>query len=68
MATSQVMHYCRGCKAMKMHVQPATSHVLHLLLSLFTFGIWIVIWILAAVSNASQKTCSVCGKVAGLFG
>lgn len=68
MATNQVMHYCRNCKGMAMHLQPATSHVLHLLLSLITFGFWIIIWVLAALANASQKACSQCGKTAGLFG
>jgi hypothetical protein len=68
MATNQVMHYCGSCKGMKMHFQPSTSHVLHLLLSIFTFGIWIIAWALIAAKNASQKTCSVCGRVAGLFG
>lgn len=68
MATNQVMHYCKCCKGMRMHLQPSTSHVLHLLMSLLTLGIWIIVWALSAMANASQKTCSVCGKVAGLFG
>jgi len=28
-----------------------TSHVLHLILSCFTFGIWIFFWIIVAISN-----------------
>ena len=28
-----------------------TNHILHLILSIITVGIWIPIWILAAVSN-----------------
>ncbi len=68
MASNQLMHYCRRCKKMTMHVQPSTSHVLHLLLSIFTFGIWLIVWVLAAVANSSQKACTACGKTAGLFG
>ena len=30
-----------------------TNHVLHLLLSIITVGIWIIIWILVAASNGS---------------
>ncbi|GAB6069936.1 hypothetical protein JCM30760_10330 [Thiomicrorhabdus hydrogeniphila] len=30
-----------------------TSHLLHLVLSLFTFGIWIVMWVLISISNSS---------------
>ena len=68
MGTNQVMHVCRLCRRPTQHLQPSTSHVLHLLLSIFTLGIWVIVWILAAVANSSQKTCSVCGRVAGLFG
>lgn len=32
-----------------------TSHVLHLLLSIVTAGIWVLIWILVAVSNNSEN-------------
>ena len=30
-----------------------TSHLLHLILSAVTFGIWVIIWILVAASNGS---------------
>jgi hypothetical protein len=29
-----------------------TSHLLYLVLSLFTVGLWVVIWVLVAVSNS----------------
>jgi Mg2+/citrate symporter len=32
-----------------------TSHVLHLLLSLFMLGFWIIPWIMIAQSNASNR-------------
>lgn len=32
-----------------------TSHVLHLLLSIITCGIWIPIWVLVAVSQANER-------------
>lgn len=32
-----------------------TSHVLHLLLSVITAGIWVIIWILVAASNGSEN-------------
>lgn len=32
-----------------------TSHVLHLLLSLLTAGVWVIVWILVAVSNSSEN-------------
>ena len=35
--------------------QHRTSNVLHLLLSIITFGIWIPIWLLCALSNAMAR-------------
>lgn len=32
-----------------------TNHILHLLLSVFTAGIWIPFWILTAVSNGIER-------------
>ena len=32
-----------------------TSHVLHLLLSVFTAGLWIIIWLIVAASNGSEN-------------
>ena len=68
MATNHVMHYCKRCGYTRQHLQPATSHVLHLILSILTCGLWLGIWIAAGLAHASQKTCATCGKVAGLFG
>lgn len=32
-----------------------TSHVLHLILSILTAGLWVFIWILCAVSNSIEN-------------
>lgn len=37
------------------HTKPTTSHVLHLLLSLLTLGLWILIWIIVGISNSQEK-------------
>lgn len=43
-------------KAMQlMSKKKKTNHVLHLLLSLITAGMWIPIWILVAVSNSLEN-------------
>lgn len=68
MATNQVMNHCKNCRKQTMHLQPSTAHVLHLLLSIVTFGVWILVWFLVAVSNGSQLICSQCGRARGLFG
>jgi len=68
MGTNQIMAHCRKCNAQTIHLQQGTSHVLHLLLSLITFGIWVPVWALVAISNSGQKHCTQCGKLKGLFG
>jgi hypothetical protein len=32
------------------------SHVLHLLLSLITFGIWLPVWLLVAISHSNERS------------
>ena len=32
-----------------------TSHVLHLLLSVLTGGLWLIIWLLCGIANASHN-------------
>lgn len=33
-----------------------TNHILHLILSIITGGIWIIIWIIVTISNSSENT------------
>lgn len=68
MATRMTMKPCKACHKPTLHVQPGTSHVLHLLLSVVTVGAWVVIWLLMAANNASQVQCTQCGRTKGVFG
>jgi hypothetical protein len=66
MATSsmQIMNLCETCKHSTVHLVQKTScnHVLHLLLSVFTGGGWLIIWVLCAMSQGeSRPVCTVCG-------
>jgi rRNA maturation protein Nop10 len=63
-----VMQYCKVCGRNTKHTRPSTSHLLHLVLSIITWGAWIVIWALCAASNSSQAECTECGATKGLFG
>lgn len=66
--TNLVMARCKQCRRMTKHLQPSTSHVFHLLMSIITVGFWVVIWVLVALSNGSQKQCEECGQQKGIFG
>jgi len=57
----QKLIYCKECKAKTPHLISATNHILHLLLTVFTAGIWAIIWIIVALVNAERATyCTVC--------
>ena len=58
-----VSKYCYSCQAQRIYDKPKISHVLHLLLTLLTAGLWVIVWILIAVSAASSRaTCTQCGQ------
>lgn len=37
--------------AVMLSKKPKTSHLLHLLLSIITMGLWVIVWILMAINN-----------------
>lgn len=54
--------YCYNCQSMVKAEWSGCNHILHLLLSMVTFGFWIIIWCLVASSNGYK--CSQCGSSA----
>jgi hypothetical protein len=50
-----------------MHIRNRPSHVLHLLLTVFTFGLWIIPWSWVTLT-AGRPQCTVCGRRRGMFG
>ena len=41
--------YCHDCKRYVLAQRKGTNHVLHLLLSVITVGLWVIIWILLCI-------------------
>lgn len=66
--TEKYTAHCKNCQSETIHERPSTSHVLHLLLSVITVGLWIPVWILVALSNSNQGLCLTCGRKVGAFG
>ena len=58
---------CTRCGVQTIHVQQEPNHVLHLLLSVFTIGIWLPVWALVGFLPERPR-CAVCGRKAELFG
>jgi hypothetical protein len=42
-------------RLLAMRQQYQTSHILHLLLSIISFGLWIPVWLLVALSNGIER-------------
>lgn len=68
MSTRHTMKSCKACGKPTLHVQPGTSHVLHLLLAVFSFGLWLPVWILVTLNNPTKAQCTICGRDKGVFG
>lgn len=66
MAQKNFMRNCKSCGQATMHVQQKPNHVLHLLLTIFTVGIWLPIWFLVGLVQEKPQ-CTICGGKPGLF-
>ena len=63
--------FCKTCNKQVLARRKGVNHILHLILSLFTFGIWVIIWILVVVKNivvVGEWRCSTCGKICWTIG
>ena len=59
MATEIQHHNCPLCGPQP-HNVPAVNHVLHFLITIFTFGAWAFVWFFLYASRG-QATCGSCG-------
>ncbi|QEO58316.1 hypothetical protein [Francisella marina] len=53
--------YCKNCKDYVKAEAPQTRIVFHLLMTLLTGGLWLIVWLLAG--GSSKYRCSHCGTV-----
>ncbi|HKC62192.1 MAG TPA: hypothetical protein VKB86_01080 [Pyrinomonadaceae bacterium] len=57
--------FCSACNRQVLARKRTPSHVLHLLLTIFTFGLWWVIWLILGVKKAADGwLCTQCGRPA----
>jgi hypothetical protein len=64
MSTIQAMRPCTICKKPTLHLVDKPNHILHLLLSVITMGLWLIVWLFAGLhARDSDGTCTVCGGV-----
>jgi hypothetical protein len=55
------MAECDDCGKHTMHLQQSPTHVLHLILSVITLGLWIPVWVLISMDSGPRQ-CTVCGS------
>ena len=67
MGTYQTGGYCYVCGDNRLFVKQKINHVLHLILSILTVGLWaLFVWLPLALINSSRAPrCTVCGNKAG---
>jgi hypothetical protein len=54
--------YCIQCKQMRLFSRQGINHVLHLLITVLLFGLWLPVWIGLIIANDSRKLfCQTCG-------
>ncbi len=58
---------CARCGIQTMHMREEPNHVLHLLLSVFTIGIWLPVWVVVGFLGGRWR-CGVCGGRGGGWG
>jgi hypothetical protein len=63
----QTSHYCATCQRQTLHTKERVNHVLHLILSVLTVGLWLIVWGALGLGNSAERTrCTVCGSKPGL--
>ena len=62
MSYQQKSKYCLYCQKQVLVNRPGTNHLLHLILTLVTGGLWLIIWILCSIKIGGWKCCR-CGSV-----
>lgn len=62
MPSDQVVVYCKNCKKSTVQVKQRANHILHLLLSVVTVGLWLIVWFFIALFTSDTPTCTICGN------
>jgi hypothetical protein len=61
MAEEKKGGFCKSCEKQVVVFRKGTNHILHLLLTLFTFGLWLIVWFGSSVKFGGWR-CTQCGS------
>ncbi|HBG20111.1 MAG TPA: hypothetical protein DDY32_12790 [Desulfobulbaceae bacterium] len=54
-------YYCKTCQKNILFIQDSPNHALHIILSIFTAGLWLIVWFFVVIGEKDWH-CSVCGS------
>lgn len=52
--------HCTHCKKTVVVTRPGTNHILHLIISIVTLGVWLIPWLLQSIRFGGWR-CKECG-------
>ena len=61
MADQERSGFCGVCNKQVLVRRKGTNHLLHLILSILTAGLWVIVWILASIKFGGWR-CTQCGS------
>ena len=64
MATQVASGWCRNCGRAVKVTRPGRNHLLHLVLTLLTSGLWLFVWVPLMLTSKPWR-CSSCGLKTG---
>jgi hypothetical protein len=59
--SKQARRYCPSCQTEVLAVASTPNHILHLLLSIVTGGLWLICWLMVALRVEAWR-CARCGS------
>lgn len=68
MPTTREVLECKRCGRGTLHVVGRIDHLLHLVLTLATGGLWLLVWVALGAGAGEPPACTECGKMRGVLG
>ncbi|CAM3306981.1 hypothetical protein [Halomonas lysinitropha] len=62
MAEQMRQGFCRECNKYTLVKRRGVNHILHLLLSIFTLSLWVVVWVFLTLFHVGGWRCQACGS------
>jgi len=61
----QIQRHCPICQAPRLFTKPGLNNLIHALVTIFTCGLWLFIWLIVALINSrAPYRCTNCGTPA----